>query len=369
MKLYEIDIDGKESEVNFNSLVDVPAHLKKALKFNAQDEVVRFHFNDEKQIVTGVAIATDEPIYRYDPETKEEFNVVFRKSVVDKIIQQYFKKNYQNNLSLEHEKSDVLKSAYMIESYQVDESRKNSVPKAFESQNLQDGSWILSYKIDDKEEWEEVKSKEGFSIEGIFNLIEVKTKNQNNMSLLKKLGFKTSEEDQVKLAEFKKAAEKFAEAVLEDGTVLVYDGDLAEGTEVFIDVDDVLTPAPAETYALGGDMEGTVIEVSDEGVVTSVTKPDEQASDDDEDEEKMSRQEVETALSAMKKDYEKKFEELKTSFSEKEKELKEIKSDFQKFKDSAKEQASKNKFAGARKKESKNEKKTKRDILKDAGVI
>lgn len=334
MKLFELDIDGDSSEVYFNSIVSVPAHLRAALKFKMSKPKKQFSFNDEKQIVTGVVIAVDEFIDRYDEDTNEKFQVVFRKAVADKIMLDYFKKGYANNLNFEHEEGNTLKSAYLIESYQIDSQRGNSVPAAFESQNLKDGSIIFSYKIEDKQEWELAKEKGGFSIEGIFNLIEVKSKNEN-MSLLKKLGL-SKEDAQMTVEKFKQSKQKFAEATTSEGIVVVWDGELDEGTELFAEVDGVLTPAEG-THTLTGEYEGLVIEVA-EGVITNIAMPEEQAKDEEEDEEeKMAKEsEVAEAFEAIKADYEGKIEALRTEFTAivkvKNAEIKSLQEDFAKVK-------------------------------------
>jgi hypothetical protein len=269
MRLYELDIDGETTEVYFNSIVNVPAHMKAALKFNEQEAPKRFAFNEELQLMTGVMVAVDEPIYRYDRESKEEFNVVFRKSVADKIIRDYMAKGYANRLNFDHNDNALFKSAYLMEIYQVDESRGNSVPDAFKSQNIKDGSIIATYHITDPQEWAEAKQRGGFSIEGEFELVEVLTKNQEQMSLLEKLGFAKKDEVKQNKETFAAKAEKFGEATLEDGTVIYWDGDLNEGTAIFVDVEGVLTPAPDGAHVTS---EGLIIETV-EGVATNVSMP------------------------------------------------------------------------------------------------
>lgn len=349
MRLYELDIDGNSSEVYFNSIVSVPAHLRAALKFKMSKPKKQFSFNDEKQIVTGVVVAVDEFIDRYDEDTNEKFQVVFRKAVADKIMLDYFKKGYANNLNFEHSEGHKLKSAYLIESYQIDSQRGNSVPKAFEGQNLKDGSIIFSYKIEDKQEWELAKEKGGFSIEGIFEMIEVKTKKEN-MSLLKKLGL-SKEDAKMTVEKFKQSKEKFAEALTTEDIVVVWDGELEEGTEVFADVEGVLTPAEG-THTLTGEYEGVVIEVA-EGVVTSVAMPAEQSKQLKEDEEKMAKEsEVTEAFEAIKADYESKIESLRTEFTKlvesKEEEIKTLKEEFAKVKKATPANI-KNKFSQSKK--------------------
>lgn len=65
--------------------------------------------------------------------------------------------------------------------------------------------------------------------------------------------------------------ESFAEAVLVDGTVVQYDGELAPGTALFVVAEEgELIPAPEGTHALGGDMEGVSVIVDADGVITEV---------------------------------------------------------------------------------------------------
>lgn len=66
---------------------------------------------------------------------------------------------------------------------------------------------------------------------------------------------------------------KFAEVTLMDGeTVLSYDGELAEGTAIFIvDAESgEQLPAPEGTHELGGDMAGVSIVVDAEGMISEV---------------------------------------------------------------------------------------------------
>ena len=60
----------------------------------------------------------------------------------------------------------------MIESYKVDKAR-GVVPMEFA--DIEDGSWIVSYYIDNEELWDAVKNTDvlnGVSVQGLFNLKE-----------------------------------------------------------------------------------------------------------------------------------------------------------------------------------------------------
>ena len=60
----------------------------------------------------------------------------------------------------------------MTMSYVIDKEKGFTAPERFKDAN--DGSWLVSYKVTDKEVYQSAKEGvfKGFSIEGIFNLIE-----------------------------------------------------------------------------------------------------------------------------------------------------------------------------------------------------
>jgi hypothetical protein len=126
------------------------------LKFAIQDE--------EQRIVTGPLMIADLPIYRRDEDG--EYYVVFSAEEIKKIVQRFFKKGYQAKVNIEHGKP--VDDVYMYESYIVDRDKGVMPPKGFE--DISNGSWFGSYKVDNDKIWEEVKAGtfKGFSIEGMF---------------------------------------------------------------------------------------------------------------------------------------------------------------------------------------------------------
>jgi hypothetical protein len=153
--------DGTE-EVDYVSLVENPAIQKNFLAFKDK----RIYFADEEeQVVTGALMIADLPIYRRDQQLGE-YMVVFTANEIKKIVQRFFKKGYQKNVNVEH--SDPVDGVYMFESYIIDREKGKNPAKGFE--DLADGSWFGSYKIENEKVWQEVKAGtfKGFSIEGIF---------------------------------------------------------------------------------------------------------------------------------------------------------------------------------------------------------
>ena len=183
LPIYEIYIDLKDDDtgVEFNSLVHDPAH---EISFQTFAKIKRYQFNDESQVVTGVAISADTPIYRNEGNG-EEYYVVFKKDAITDIVHDYARKGRFNNINIEHDQSDIAEGVYLITSYQIDIEKGFTAPERFK--DASDGSWITSYKFENKELYERVKSGEmtGFSIEGTFIMDQLEfSKDQSILSQL-----------------------------------------------------------------------------------------------------------------------------------------------------------------------------------------
>jgi hypothetical protein len=117
--------------------------------------------DEEERIITGALMLADTPIYRNDGNG--EYYVVFSKDTIKKIAQKYFKKGYQNNVNLMHDSGQVMDGVTMFESWIVDEKRGVKPMKGFEDVN--DGSWFGSFKVENDDVWNMVKDGKikGFS--------------------------------------------------------------------------------------------------------------------------------------------------------------------------------------------------------------
>ena len=159
-----------EEEVSFISLVKFPAIKKSFLAFNEQREIKFSVKDEEQQIVTGALMIADMPIYRRDKD--EEYYVVFTAEEIKKIAQRFFKKGYQAKVNLEH--SIPVEGVYMYESYIIDREKGVMPPKGFE--DVSDGSWFGTFKVENDEIWSMVKEGtfKGFSVEGLFKYQKIK---------------------------------------------------------------------------------------------------------------------------------------------------------------------------------------------------
>ena len=171
-KVFYINInDGDETGMNAISLVDYPAVERNFLCFD-KDEKLKLELKDEsKHVISGVVALADTPIYRYN-EHIGEYWVVFTKETIRKMIEKYSKSGLFNSVNLSHQSDQFVDKVFMIESYIIDKER-GIVPKGFE--DVPDGSWICSFKVDDNELWSEIIKTDkynGFSLEGVFELVD-----------------------------------------------------------------------------------------------------------------------------------------------------------------------------------------------------
>ena len=165
LPLYNLVIDDDDTlGVDKISLVTYPAVEENFLLF---DETKRADYsfsvqNEEKRLVSGIAMVADRPIYRETPD-KKGYYVVFSKETIEKIAHRFAKNNYAFNISTQH-KTDVT-DCYVVESFIINKER-GICPKEFA--DVEDGSWYTSVKIDNQELWNEIKAGEdlhGFSVE------------------------------------------------------------------------------------------------------------------------------------------------------------------------------------------------------------
>jgi hypothetical protein len=161
------DVDS-DMEVDYVALVDRPAIDKNFLAFNENTKQMTFAIQDEdEQIITGALMLADKPIYRNDENG--EYYVVFTKETIKQIAQKFFAKGYQSNVNLMHDSGQQLQGLTMFESWITDSKRGIQAMKGFE--DVPDGSWFGSFKVNNPEVWQMVKDGKvkGFSVEGLFS--------------------------------------------------------------------------------------------------------------------------------------------------------------------------------------------------------
>jgi len=278
LPVFEMVINPEETsdvEVAAVAFVDKPAIEKNFLAF--KDQRIQFAVNPDKRIVSGPAMVADQLIYRKDENG--EYNVFFSAETISDIAIKFFKKDYQKNINLFHDPNMSQEGVTIFESFVSDASRGIQPMKGFE--DLPDGSWFISAKVENEDVWNRIKSGEvkGFSVEGIFSFL----KRGENRPVLNSTHF--NEETSI-MNDLKNLWNQFKEKFLGELPVappvvpntapdkLGNDSTLKDGTVVTIDrleVGGVVmigdAPAPAGVHELS---DGTKVTVGEGGVITLV---------------------------------------------------------------------------------------------------
>ena len=169
LPLYKVHIDDFDdvTGVDAVAIVDHPAIERSFMAFTEQ-KPMQLYFSEtaDRRIVTGALMIADMPIYRN--VAGKEFYVQFDAQTIEAIVQRFFEKGYQRNVNLQHN-GEIVDGVVMYESMIVDKER------GMQFQDLPEGSWVGSFKVNNDEVWERIKSGEmkGFSVEGIFNHVKV----------------------------------------------------------------------------------------------------------------------------------------------------------------------------------------------------
>lgn len=172
LPIFKIFIDDTVDGVQKISLVHSPAVESNFLAFNEEDKekkAFKFEADDEERIVFGCSLRADFPIYRRDDE-RGEYYVVFDKQTIKDIVEKYAKNGNFNNVNLDHK--DDTDGVYMTQMF-IKDIEKGINPEGFE--DIEDGSLFTAFKVENDNVWEGVKEGEwlGFSVEGLFKLLEV----------------------------------------------------------------------------------------------------------------------------------------------------------------------------------------------------
>jgi len=121
--------------------------------------------NEEKRIVSGPIMVANLPIYRFNEEMGDHY-IVFRPETIEAIVQRFARENRNGQANIMHDGVQV-DGVFLFESFIIDD--RKPTPAGFDK--LPNGSWFGSFKVENDEVWQRVKSGEftGFSVEGLFS--------------------------------------------------------------------------------------------------------------------------------------------------------------------------------------------------------
>jgi hypothetical protein len=121
---------------------------------------------DDEMIITGPAMIPDSLIARKD-KLGNTFHVYFSKDTIKKIAKKFLEDNNAHNTDINHNE-DIVKENTLLETWIVEDTVKDK--SNLLGYELPVGSWMVSYKINNKETWQKIKNGElnGYSVTGQF---------------------------------------------------------------------------------------------------------------------------------------------------------------------------------------------------------
>jgi hypothetical protein len=186
---YQITIDpayaenGEDLGIEQIAFTATPAIKVKGMAFSSQAKPL--FFSDElKYRITAPALIPME-IYRFDEDSKEEYNVKFSKEEIELIHGKFMKQMVNRDLfNLEHDQSMTV-PAYVLEAWIVDNPKEDKAYSSFGIEVPQ-GTLMVTAQVTDKEYYAELVAQEqiGFSIEGYLGM-KLKEETKTNIQMNK----------------------------------------------------------------------------------------------------------------------------------------------------------------------------------------
>lgn len=188
LPIYRLRPNDDETAFNweYTAFVDKPATAELFMAFDETKNYFEFKtMDEEKRIVMGPIMVANLPIYRKDPQTHEEFLVVFYPEDIDALLQKHYKQKLNDQTNPMHNRELAFDGVFMYQNWITNKEMNIGVPKGFN--DLPDGSLFGVFKVDNDQVWEDVKAGKykGFSIEGKFNrepLINLSDKEINDLT-------------------------------------------------------------------------------------------------------------------------------------------------------------------------------------------
>lgn len=309
--VYDAVICSEECGMQRISLVDSPAVMSNFVALAEQKKMQMYSVTDaDKQLVRGVVMRADFPIYRRDDNG--EYYIIYKAETIREMAEKYLDENRQNAVNLMHQGEEI-EGVQMVQ-YFIKDSENGVAPSGYDE--IADGSLFAEFHITNEEVWKEVKEGtfKGFSLEGVFGL-QPNTDQEEVENIVEKLDGKFSNNKLMsKLQKIKEMLSKMAEvlvtcgSVTTDKAILYWDGDedLKVGDAVYIDNEGEQAPAEDGDYVAE---DGKTIVVA-EGKVSEIK-------DAEVAEEGAEETDTETEVSANEKFFRIKKEMYEQSYDEK----------------------------------------------------
>jgi hypothetical protein len=284
LPIIELTLEELEQGIDATALVENPAIQRNWMAFKEHKSYEFKTHNEDKRILAGALMVADFPMYRN--MNGKEFFVKFSSETIEQLADRMVLNNKLTAFNFEHDSKKELADMHIQQFFIINTELGVNTPIGFEE--LPNGSLFAFVKVNNEQVWNDyVKTGivKGFSIEGnfatkeefseqtflkefqtIINMTDKKTANTKLDELMAKAKSFFSEDYKEKEEEKKEEEVKMAEAMLTDGTKVMYEGELAEGTIVLLE-DGTAAPDGEHTFE-----DGTVISIEG-GQVVAVAKP------------------------------------------------------------------------------------------------
>ena len=284
LPIIELTLEELEQGIDATALVENPAIQRNWMAFKEHKDFKFKTHSEDKRILAGALMVADFPMYRN--MNGKEFFVKFSSETIEQLADRMVLNNKLTAFNFEHDAKKELADMHIQQFFIINTELGVNTPMGFEE--LPNGSLFAFVKVNNEQVWNDyVKTGivKGFSIEGnfatkeefseqtflkefqtIINMTDKKVATSKLDELVAKAKSLFSED--VKVEEKKEEEEevKMAEAMLTDGTKVMYEGELAEGTIVLLE-DGSAAPDGEHTFE-----DGTVISIEG-GQVVAVAKP------------------------------------------------------------------------------------------------
>ena len=122
--------------------------------------------NDDQQIILGPAMIANQKILRQD-EDGNPFHVYFSADTIKKISEKFLAESKHNQTDINHS-DDIVEENTLLESWIVEDPKHDK--SSLYGFDVEPGSWMVSYKINNKETWSKIKdgTLKGYSVTGSF---------------------------------------------------------------------------------------------------------------------------------------------------------------------------------------------------------
>ena len=276
METYVVKFNpSKNKGVYAISLVEDPAIEEYFVQMSKDYDIKLAEIDKEKRLFMTPVLIPNQKILRLD-DNGNAFNIVFPAETIQLAQQEFQKRGFQNESTLEHDINLKLDGVTFVESWiKEDEVHDKSVMKGF---NQPIGTWFTIFRVDDDEVMAKIEAGEikGVSIDGAFELDEnSQLKTDMNLETILtaiKEGFASLNQTPVKLGK---------QVTIDDQTMFF------EGDALAVDVPVFANEEMTEAIADGTYETETMTVVVADGKVSELTEKVEELSEDKKEADKV----------------------------------------------------------------------------------